>query len=87
MHTRPQASAISRSPQSPAHVPDWSRLSRGDAVRVFRRDGTTTLGHIDMLARDRSVFWIIQGEGRGRVMVCGADKPHVVVVAENEIPG
>ena len=87
MHARPQASAIRRGSQSPAPVPDWSKLSRGDAVQVFRRDGTTTLGHIDMFALDRSVFWIIQSEGRGRVMVCSADKPLVVVVAGNEISG
>jgi hypothetical protein len=87
VHASPQASAIRRSSQSPAPVQDWSKLSRGDAVRVVRRDGTTMLGHIDMFALDRSVFWIIQGEGRGRVMVCSADRPLVAVLAGSEISG
>ncbi len=39
---------------SPA--PDWSRLSRGDTVRVLRSDGTTTSDSIDMPALDRGFF-------------------------------
>lgn len=52
---------------------------------VFRRDGGSMLGHIDMLALDRSVFWIIQDDGSGRVMVCSADKPRVLAVSRHEI--
>ncbi|PNI08674.1 hypothetical protein CXX84_08740 [Arthrobacter sp. AFG7.2] len=70
-----------RSRQLPAPVPDWSKLSRGDLVKVFCRDGGTLLGHIDMIALDRSVFWIIQNDGNGRVLVCGADMPHVVAAS------
>lgn len=81
MYTHPQAATARPRPHLPAPVPDWSKLSRGDVVRVFRRDGSSMLGHIDMLALDRSVFWLIQDDGSGRVMVCGADKPHVVVVS------
>ena len=54
-------------------------------MRVFRRDGSSILGQIDMLALDRSVFWIIQEDGSGRVMVCSADKPRVLSVSRNEI--
>jgi hypothetical protein len=72
-----------RSPQ-PAAVPDWSKLSRGDVVRVFRRDGSTAAGLIDMLALDRSVLWVIQDGGRGRVMICSADRPRVIVLMPAE---
>jgi len=79
---RPQLPARSRlADRAPLSVPDWSRLSRGDAVRVFRRDGTAVSGHIDMLALDRSVFWVIQEGGGGRLMICSADGSDVVVVA------
>ena len=81
MYTHPQVTSARRRPHLSAPVPDWSKLSRGDVVRVFRRDGSSMLGQIDMLALDRSVFWLIQDEGRGRVMVCSADKPHVVAVS------
>lgn len=67
-----------------ATVPDWSKLSRGDVVRVLRRDGSTATGLIDMLALDRSVLWVIQDGGRGRVMICSADRPRVAVVAPAE---
>ncbi|MHC6591317.1 hypothetical protein [Arthrobacter sp. C152] len=53
-------------------------------MRVFRQDGTIVAGRVDMLALDRSVFWVIQADGRGRVMVCSADKPDVVVLANGE---
>lgn len=78
--------SATRRPRSPhpAAVPDWSKLSRGDAVRVFRRDGSAAAGLIDMLALDRSVLWVIQDGGRGRVMVCSADRPRVVVVVPAE---
>ena len=45
------------------------------------------LGQVDMLALDRSVFWIIQDDGGGRVMVCSADKPRVLAVSRKEIQG
>jgi len=73
-----------RADSLPQAIPDWSKLTRGDLVRVARRDGSAITGSIDMLAMDRSVFWVIQEGGRGRVMVCSADKPHVVVLAPSE---
>ena len=81
MYTHPGPARARRRPQSPTPVPDWSKLSRGDLVRVIRRDGSDMLGHIDMLAPNRSVFWIIQDDGSGRAMVCSADKPQVIVVS------
>lgn len=85
MYTHPRTATAHHRPQPPAPVPDWSKLSRGDVVRVFRRDGSSMLGHIDMLALDRSVFWIIQDDGSGRVMVCSADKPRVLAVSRHEV--
>lgn len=84
MYTHHQT-ATARRPHLPTPVPDWSKLSRGDVVQVFRRDGSSMLGQIDMLALDRSVFWIIQEDGSGRAMVCSADKPHVVAVSPTDI--
>ena len=85
MYTHPQTAPARPRPHLPVPVPDWSKLSRGDVVRVFRRDGSSILGQIDMLALDRSVFWIIQEDGSGRVMVCSADQPRVLPVSRNEI--
>ena len=62
-------------------VPDWSKLSRGDVVRVFQSDGSALSGRIDMIAMDRSVFWMIQDGGLGRVMVCSLDKARVIKAA------
>lgn len=59
-------------------LPAWSKLSRNDAVRVLRADGTEVSGHIDMIAVDRSVFWMIQDAGLGRIMVCSAESPLVI---------
>ena len=90
MHSRPPAAtrrhARSHTPSArpPRSIPDWSKLARGDRVRVTRQDGTSTCGLIDMLALDRSIFWIIQEGGRGRVMVCSADKPQVTMLATGD---
>lgn len=59
-------------------LPDWSRLSRNDSVKVLRADGSAVSGHIDMMAIDRSVFWMIQEGGLGRIMICSADLPIVI---------
>lgn len=75
-HSTPPAIRTARQPVAP--VPDWSKLSRQDAVRVLLRDGRIIAGRIDMIAVDRSVFWVIQSAGRGRVMVCSSDRPVVV---------
>jgi hypothetical protein len=64
-----------------APVPDWSKLSRDDAVRVLLLYGRIIPGRIDMIAVDRSVLWVIQSAGRGRVMVCSSDRPAVVRAA------
>jgi hypothetical protein len=82
MYLRPtkRAGLQSRPPVAP--VPNWSRLTRDDVVQVLGKDGTATTGRIDMIAVDRSVFWIIQNDGRGRVMVCSADQPIVIKTAK-----
>lgn len=59
-------------------LPDWSRLSRNDSVKVLGADGSAVSGHIDMMAMDRSVFWMIQDGGLGRIMICSADSPIVI---------
>ena len=85
MRLRPApARHATRLPVAP--VPDWSKLSRDDAVRVLLRDGRIISGRIDMIAVDRSVFWVIQSSGRGRVMVCSSDRPAVVRAATADSP-
>jgi hypothetical protein len=87
MYFRPPASTRRRTPLRPRPtepLPDWSKLSRGDRVHITRRDGASVIGRIDMLALDRSVFWIFQDDGRGRLMVCSADKPLVTVLADGK---
>jgi hypothetical protein len=61
-------------------LPDWSKLSRGDAVRITRKDGTTVCGRIDMISIERTVLWVIQDGGLGRVMILDADKPRITKV-------
>ncbi len=62
------------SPAGPARtvdpIPDWTKLSRADEVAVYRDAVAVAAGRIDMIAIDRSVFWIIQDGGLGRVMFC-----------------
>lgn len=64
-----------------APVPDWSKLSRNDLVHVRQGSGTPVTGRIDIIAADRSVFWLIQSAGLGRVMICSADNPEVIKMA------
>ncbi|MFI2565208.1 hypothetical protein [Paenarthrobacter sp. NPDC018779] len=65
-------------------VPNWSKLSRNDRVQVFHRDGRVTSGQIEMISVDRSVFWLIQDDGQGRLMVCRSDKPQVIKSAVDQ---
>lgn len=81
MYRHPITTRTRRSVVANRPVPDWSQLSKNDAVQVARRDGTVTTGRIDMVALDRKIFWIIQDGGLGRVMVCSADRPQVTVIA------
>lgn len=62
-------------------VPDWSRLGRGDDVEVLAARGTAVSGTIDMIAADRSVFWMIRRDGGGRTMVCSGDDVSVAMIA------
>lgn len=66
---------------APAQVPDWSRLGRGDDIEVLPPRGTAVAGTIDMIAPDRSVFWMIRRDGGGRTMVCSGDDVSVAMVA------
>jgi hypothetical protein len=80
MYTRP-GTRHPRRPKAPtAPVPDWAKLARGDLVQIAGRDGTRLSGVIDMIALDRSVFWIVQEGGQGRILVCNAAKPQVTVL-------
>lgn len=58
-------------------VPDWSKLARNDDVTVLLPNGTTAKGRVDMIARDRSVFWLVQDNGLGRLMVFAGDQCRV----------
>ncbi|WP_461188800.1 hypothetical protein [Arthrobacter sp. Z4-13] len=69
-------------PLTQAPVPDWSRLSRNDHVEI-RSHGTVIAGTIDMIAANRSVFWLIRSDGAGRTMVCFGDDVSVTKVAQH----
>jgi hypothetical protein len=78
MYSRTKRPLRRTSRQEVPALPDWSRLSRNDAVRVLRADGSSLSGQIDLIAIDRSVFWMIQDSGLGRVMICSAESPVVI---------
>ena len=82
MYRHPATTRPRRSVSAIRPVPEWSQLSKNDAVQVAGRDGTVTTGRIDMMALDRKIFWIIQDGGLGRIMVCSADRPQVTVIAQ-----
>jgi hypothetical protein len=72
-----------RRPSLPeAPVPDWSRLCRNDNVEVRSSNGTVIAGTIDMIASNRSVFWMIRTDGAGRTMVYFGDDVSVTRVAQ-----
>ncbi|MBT8163614.1 MULTISPECIES: hypothetical protein [Arthrobacter] len=64
-------------------LPDWSKLARNDTVSVLRRDGSVAAGRIDMINVDRTIFWLIQNDGRGRIMICHDDSPSVLKTDQN----
>lgn len=69
-------------PQAP--VPEWSKLCRNDHVKVETSQGTVMAGTIDMIAADRSVFWMIRNDGAGRTMICFGDAASVTKVPQNQ---
>ncbi|WAH99159.1 hypothetical protein [Arthrobacter sp. MMS18-M83] len=76
MQTIPESPSHNEA-QLPAPLPDWSQLSRHDTVKVCCNNANVLSGRIDMIAYDRSVFWLIQDAGMGRIMICDADNPVV----------
>lgn len=69
-----------------APVPDWSKLCRNDHVEVRTAGGAVISGTIDMIAADRSVFWMIRNDGAGRTMLCSVDGVTVIKVAQDGAP-
>lgn len=67
-----------------APVPDWSRLCRNDHVEVRTAGGAVMSGTIDMIAADRSVFWMIRNDGAGRTMLFAGDGVAVIKVPQRE---
>ncbi|WP_205484181.1 hypothetical protein [Arthrobacter sp. Alg241-R88] len=66
-----------------APIPDWSKLCRNDHVEVRTAGGAVISGTIDMIAADRSVFWMIRNDGAGRTMLCSLDGVTVIKVAQD----
>ena len=64
-------------------IPDWSKLSRNDHVEVRTAGGAVISGTIDMIAADRSVFWMIRNDGAGRTMLCSIDGVTVMKVPQD----
>ena len=53
-------------------------------MEVRTAGGETMSGVIDMIAADRSVFWIIRNDGAGRTMLCSADGIAVTKLPQRE---
>ncbi len=66
-----------------APIPDWSKLCRNDHVEVRTAGGAVISGTIDMVAADRSVFWMIRNDGAGRTMLCSIDGVTVIKVSQD----
>lgn len=79
----PTRRGATRSP-SPVPVPDWSRLCRNDHVEVRTAGGVVMSGTIDMIAADRSVFWMIRNDGAGRTMLFAGDNVAVIKLPQRE---
>ncbi|SCB90681.1 hypothetical protein GA0061083_1436 [Pseudarthrobacter enclensis] len=58
-------------------VLNWCQLSRTEEVTVYRQNQTITTGHVDMVALDGTVFWIIETDGYSRTMIHRNDEPMV----------
>lgn len=67
-----------------APVPDWSKLGRNDQVEVRTPHGAVMAGTIDMIAANRSVFWLIRDDGAGRTMVCHGDAVSVTKISRTQ---
>ena len=53
-------------------------------MEVRTAGGEIISGTIDMIAADRSVFWIIRNDGAGRTMLCSADGIAVTKLPQRE---
>jgi hypothetical protein len=53
-------------------------------VEVRTAGGETMSGVIDMIAADRSVFWMVRNDGAGRTMVCSGDGIAVTKLPQRE---
>ncbi|MFF1831982.1 hypothetical protein [Paenarthrobacter sp. NPDC058040] len=73
-------------PRGKHPIPDWSKLRRDDHVTVLRTDGQTVAGRIDMIAIDRTLFWLFQDRGLGRVLVTRSETRSVAVSAPRNQP-
>ncbi len=54
-------------------IPEWSKLDRRDHIEVIVPGRAAVSGIIDMIAADRSVFWMIRDDGAGRTMYWRGD--------------
>jgi hypothetical protein len=61
----------------PAPVPNWTKLTRADHVAILHHGEEIATGHVDMLAPDGSVLWLIQDSGRGRALFLHSDDAKV----------
>ncbi|WP_087874179.1 hypothetical protein [Arthrobacter globiformis] len=50
-------------------VLNWCNLLRTEEVMIYRQDRTVTIGRVDMVALDGSVFWIMEDHGNCRTMI------------------
>jgi hypothetical protein len=60
---------------------NWCNLLRAEEVLVYRQDRTTTIGRVDMVALDGSVFWTVD-DGNQRTMIHRNDGPTVYRITD-----
>lgn len=68
-------------------APDWSQLCRSDHIEVHMPGRAAVSGIIDMIAADRSVFWMIRDDGAGRTMYWGGDDLIVIKIPSESAAG
>lgn len=57
----------------PEALTNWSSLSRGDEVEIYKHGELIAAGRIDMLALDGSILWLHKDTGNDRSLFLHSD--------------
>ncbi|MDQ0144664.1 hypothetical protein [Pseudarthrobacter niigatensis] len=56
-----------------APVPNWTKLRHGEEVTIRQNGEFVASGHVDMMAIDGSILWLIKNDGHGRALFLHRD--------------